>query len=289
MSDVEATSGDEQGLVAEAPGPFSAFPGGPPNVTLSHAGETGYPGVRLQANQDGTFPRQNIYVVLPEGSGLRFANQLLTVHGNQPYSGSLSPDQRTLTFKNVDLALKEKGSTSVAWVEVKASANATLGETALTFCVGDQGSRSTPVRVVDHIPFSVTPGGPPPVQLQRGGTNPGYPGVKLSVKEGTVSPQRVYVALPQGKGLRFATDAVNVLASPASAPVPYHGTFSDDEQTLVVEKVDLALSGEASAPVVFVAVLAPKDAQPGDANLLFCVGDRTSASTLVQVVDKHIG
>ncbi len=136
---------------------LSVFPGGPPDVTLTHAGGTGYLGVRLVAYGDGTVPAQTVRVSLPAGNGLRFVAEgnpgyMLTIqgaHGTQKtFPGAPSADGQSITFKNVDLALPGKGSESRAWVAVRASGNAPLGETHLNFQVGDQATSSTPIHVV---------------------------------------------------------------------------------------------------------------------------------------------
>ncbi|MFD8818208.1 hypothetical protein ACFV23_43655, partial [Streptomyces sp. NPDC059627] len=136
---------------------LSVFPGGPPEVTLTHAGSTGYPGVRLVADGDGTVPAQSVRVSLPEGKGLQFVAEgnpgyLLAVQGpggtQKSFPGAVSADGQSITFKNVDLALLGKGSESRAWVAVRASRNAPLGETHLNFRIGDRATSSTLIHVV---------------------------------------------------------------------------------------------------------------------------------------------
>ncbi|MFI9234981.1 hypothetical protein [Streptomyces sp. NPDC053079] len=131
---------------------FSVYRGGP--VTLTRAGETGYPGVNLRANQDDPVPPQNVRVTLPRGRRLQFVAQgdpgyQLTVQNGGQYNGILSPDGQTLTFENVDLVLSGKDSTALIWVAVKAPGNATPGETELSFRVGDVTSPSSSITVVD--------------------------------------------------------------------------------------------------------------------------------------------
>ncbi|MFD3582558.1 hypothetical protein [Streptomyces sp. NPDC058683] len=48
---------------------LSVFPGGPPEVTPTRAGGTGYPGVRLVADGDGTVPAQSVRVSLRKARG----------------------------------------------------------------------------------------------------------------------------------------------------------------------------------------------------------------------------
>ncbi|MFI9234983.1 hypothetical protein [Streptomyces sp. NPDC053079] len=300
MTAVEALSFDAQPSPDGRPAVlFTVVPGGPPAVALAPAGETGYPGVRLQqAGETGTVPPQDVYVALPRGKGLQFVPEgggdyLLTVldargHTNT-YRGILSSDGRAVTFEGVDPALSGKGSKSTAWLAVKASDNARLGETRLTYCVGDQASGSTPIRVVDRIPFSVTPGGPPDVTLNS--ANPvGYPGVGLQAGDsGTVSPQDVYVALPRGKGLRFVaqggTGYLLTVEDAQKNKKTYRGTLSSNGQALTFQGVNPALSGKGATSVAWVAVKAADGAPASkDAmSLTFCVGDQTSGSTPVHV------
>ncbi|MBB5122570.1 hypothetical protein [Streptomyces eurocidicus] len=300
MTAVETTNAGEQPPAdARTAVPFTVSPGGPPEVVLAPAGATGYPGVRLeQADESGTVPPQDVYVALPRGKGLRFVaeggiDHVLTVQDAQghthTYRGILSADGRAVTFEGVDPALSGKGSKSTLWLPVKASDNARLGSTYLTFCVGDRASESTPVRVVEHIPFSVTPGGPPDVTLNSA-TPIGYPGVVLVAGgEGTVSPQDVYVALPQGKGLRFVpqagTGCLLTVQDAHGDKKTYRGALSSDGRTLTFQGVNPALPGAGSTSSAWVAVKA-LDGAPASKDpltLTFCVGDRVSASTPVHV------
>ncbi|MGK5530677.1 hypothetical protein [Streptomyces sp. URMC 129] len=308
MIDLESMRAAEQAPVTEAGGPsadirvaveFSVSPGGPPDVALAPDGATGYPGVRVkQADADGTVLPQDVYVALPRGKRLRFAAEggsdyLLTVRDSRgtekTHRGILSSDGQALTFENVDLALSGKGSTATAWVAVKASDTARPGSTHLLFCVGDRTSGSTTIRVVDHIPFSVAPGGPPDVILKpAGGT--GYPGVRLRADDdGTVAPQDVYVALPRGRGLRFAaeggTGCLLTVRDARQVEKTYRGTLSSDGQGLTFQGVDPALSGKGSTSLAWVAVKASDTAPASEdpITLTFCVGDRPSGSTPIHV------
>ncbi|MFG2132771.1 hypothetical protein ACGFNV_33925 [Streptomyces sp. NPDC048751] len=135
---------------------FSVAPGGPPDVRLERAGNTGYPGVQLRAEEDGTVPAQSVRVDLPAGAGLQFVAEpryqltVLAAGGtSRAYYGTVSADGQSLTFDNVDLALSGRGSVSAAWVAVKALAGARLGDTRLTFRVGARTSDSTTIRVED--------------------------------------------------------------------------------------------------------------------------------------------
>ncbi|WP_171167872.1 hypothetical protein [Streptomyces sp. I05A-00742] len=140
--------------VGAATARFSVSPGGTP-VTLTRHGETRYPGVQLRTDADGGVPPQKIRVTLPQGRGLRFVSEggyqltVMDAHfGTTAYSGTLQPDEQSLVFDGVDLALRAKGATSTAWVAVKALPDAPApADTALTFHVGNQTSASTLIQV----------------------------------------------------------------------------------------------------------------------------------------------
>ncbi|WP_171167874.1 hypothetical protein [Streptomyces sp. I05A-00742] len=299
MPAVQSTPADGPAPGDRPTAPFTVTPGGPPDVVLALAGESGYPGVRLEAGGDGPVLPQDVYVALPRGKGLEFfpesgPNCLLTVlgaHGTAtPYPGTLSPDGRSLTFQNVDPALPGKGAKSAAWVAVTASDNALPGSTELLFCVGDRTSPSTLVRVVDDIPFSVSPGGPPDVTLDR--DHPvGYPGVRVRADDdGTVPPQDVYVTLPRGKGLRFNAEGGShcllTVQDTHGTTHPFPGHAAADGQALIFPGVNLFLSGKGTTSTVWVAVKATAGvpAEPKESTALtFCVGVRTSLSTPVDV------
>ncbi|MFE3183071.1 hypothetical protein ACFXKR_19705 [Streptomyces violascens] len=138
-----------------AGGQFSVSPGGP--VQLRRAGQIGYAGVELRAADDATIPAQTVRVTVPRGRGLRLSGQLIvgTMQGSDwqqtgSYTGTWSQDGQTLTFDKVDLSLSGTGSKSGVLVEVTASADAPLGDTSLTFQVGDQTSPSSPIRVINR-------------------------------------------------------------------------------------------------------------------------------------------
>ncbi|MFG3661505.1 hypothetical protein ACGF8A_28535, partial [Streptomyces sp. NPDC047706] len=135
---------------------FSVAPGGPPDVRLERAGNTGYPGVQLRAEEDGTVPAQSVRVDLPAGAGLQFVAEpryqltVLAAGGaSRDYYGTVSADGQSLTFDNVHLAVSGRGSVSAAWVAVKALAGARLGDSRLTFRIGARSSDSTTIRVED--------------------------------------------------------------------------------------------------------------------------------------------
>lgn len=122
-------------------------------MTLTRGGRTGYPGVNLRADQDDVVPPRTVQVTLPRERRLQFVAEgdpgyQLTVEKGGQYIGTLSSDGQTLTFRKVDLALSGKGSTSLMWVAVRASDNTTLGETDLTFRIGDATSPSSSITVL---------------------------------------------------------------------------------------------------------------------------------------------
>lgn len=136
--------------------PFFLSPGGPPDVTQTPGGATGYPGVKVTADRNGKVSPQTVVVSLPQDRGLQFVEEgqpgyqltVLDSHGAQKnHLGDLSADGQTLTFKNVRLGLSGKASTSTVWVAVKASNKATPGHTSVTFRVGHRTGHSTTINV----------------------------------------------------------------------------------------------------------------------------------------------
>ncbi|MCC3771602.1 hypothetical protein [Streptomyces sp. UNOC14_S4] len=276
--------------------PFSVTQA-PGILTSARGGAPVYPGVRLEATAD-TVPPQNVFVSLPGGKNLAFVTEgegpcQLTVQdsagGTKSYPGSVLPGGQAAVFQGVDLALPKKGAMSAAWVAVTASGDTPLGDTNLTFAMGDQASPSTVVRVVQYIPFSVSPA-VTPVPLSRGGKH-GYPGVvALAAGSGTVSPQDVYVALPEGKGLAFVNEGsvgdcqLTVLHDKSTYHYP--GTLTQDGQAVYFTGVDLHLTNTGPTPTtssVWVPAKASKDAPLGGANLTFAVGDQASLSARITV------
>ncbi|MGK5640367.1 hypothetical protein ACSNOK_18925 [Streptomyces sp. URMC 126] len=140
--------------VGAAASRFTVSPGGTP-ITLTRAGETRYPGVGLRAETDGAVPPQKVRVTLPPDGGLAFVAEggyqltVMDAHlATRTYTGDLHPDGRSLTFDGVYLALHGKGSTSAAWVAVKALPDAPVpSDLTLTFQVGDRTSPSTLIHV----------------------------------------------------------------------------------------------------------------------------------------------
>ncbi|MBO0654667.1 hypothetical protein J1792_18330 [Streptomyces triculaminicus] len=64
------------------------------------------------------------------------------------YVGSISSDDQTLTFTDVDLEIPQDGSWSVMWVCVSATADTPPGPTSVQFTIGDLVSPSTTIEVV---------------------------------------------------------------------------------------------------------------------------------------------
>ncbi|MGW1071669.1 hypothetical protein [Streptomyces sp. NPDC002537] len=276
--------------------PFSVTQA-PGILTSARGGAPVYPGVRLKATADAV-PPQNVFVSLPGGEDLAFDTASdgpcqLTVQdstgGTKSYPGTVLPDRKAAVFQGVDLALPKKGAVSAAWVAVTASGDTPPGDTYLTFALGDQASPSAVIRVVQYIPFSVSPA-VTRVPLPRGG-KPGYPGVVvLAANSGTVSPQDVYVALPEGKGLAFVNEGslgdcqLTVLHDKNTYHYP--GTLAQDGQAVCFTGVDLHLTNTGAKPVtsaVWVPVKAAKDAPIGGTSLTFAVGDQASLSAGIDI------
>ncbi|MFI1769156.1 hypothetical protein ACH41H_44995 [Streptomyces sp. NPDC020800] len=135
---------------------FSVSPGGAP-VTAERGGAVVYPGVEVRNNGTEAIPLQTVTAVLPADTALRFGTQTiadhqLTVWGSDGnitvYAGSISEDNQTLTFPDVDLAIPEDGSQAVMWVGVSASDDTPQGATSVEFTVGDRTSPSTTINVI---------------------------------------------------------------------------------------------------------------------------------------------
>lgn len=277
------------------PGSFDVTPGGPPGVHLVRGGAPGYPGVHLHNGGQGAVAPQDVTVVLPAGKRLRFESEAgtdyqLSVMDSQfnvsNHIGALSVDGQSLVFRQVDLALPVAGAVSAAWVSVTAANDAPVGPTALAFTVARKQSVSTSI-VVKGGGFSLSPGGPPDVHLERGGET-GYPGVHLRNEgEGPVDPQDIAVSLPVGKNLNFVPEkGVQYLLTvmDANGTLTQHiGLASADGHSLSFPQIDLALPGKGSTSVAWISVAAAPDAPVGDTALDFSVGGEGSASTPIKV------
>ncbi len=99
--------------------------------------------------------------------------------------------------------------------------------------------------------------------------------------------QTVQVHLPEGMGLQFVEEGnpgyqLTVLDSDG-AQKHFTGQLSHNGQTLTFSKVNLALTGKASASTAWVAVKAIDPNTRGRTSLTFQVGSETSQSTPVEV------
>ncbi|MFI0269669.1 hypothetical protein [Streptomyces luteogriseus] len=146
--------------------------------------------------------------------------------------------------------------------------------------VGDAGNRGQVV--LQWAEFTVTPGGPPDVELKQGG-QAGYPGVRIAA-DTAFAPVSVTVALPEGRGLLFGThtlaDYQLTVQNTEGAITRYRGTLSEDGTSLQFKDVDLDLPGTT---VTWVGVSADHSAPLGATSLTFTVGGKASASTTVVV------
>ena len=146
--------------------------------------------------------------------------------------------------------------------------------------VGDADRRGQVV--LQWAEFTVTSGGPPDVELTRGGPS-GYPGVRVA-SEVTFEPVTVTVALPADRGLLFGAhtlaDHQLTVQNADHETTQYPGTLSEDGTSLVFSNVDLQLPGTTT---MWVGVCAGHDAPLGATNLTFAVGGKTSPSTTIVV------
>lgn len=146
--------------------------------------------------------------------------------------------------------------------------------------VGDAGNRGQVV--LQWSEFTVTPGGPPDVQLVQGGAA-GYPGVRVDA-DVAFDPVSVTVALPADRGLLFGTQTLAdyqlTVQDAGGQTAQYVGVLSQDGMSLVFSDVDLQVPGTS---VMWVAVSAHHDADLGATNLDFTVGGKTSPSTTIVV------
>ncbi|WP_345600965.1 hypothetical protein [Streptomyces coacervatus] len=135
---------------------FTLSPGGAP-ATAERGGAPVYPGVEVRNNGTQAIPLQTVTAVLPTDARMRFGTQgnpdhQLTVwdaaRNITVYRGSISDDDQTLTFSDVDLGIPENGSRSVMWVCVSAADDTPSGPTSVEFTVGDRISPSTAIEVI---------------------------------------------------------------------------------------------------------------------------------------------
>ncbi len=149
--------------------------------------------------------------------------------------------------------------------------------------VGNAGAYGNPGQVVlQWTEFTVTPGGPPDVELAQGGAA-GYPGVRVEAGV-AFDPVSVTVSLPVGSGLLFGmqtlADYQLTVQNADGQTTPYMGTLSEDGTSLVFSGVDLQLPGTS---VMWVAVSAGHDAPLGATALAFTVGGKPCPSTTIVV------
>ncbi|MFB7507881.1 hypothetical protein [Streptomyces broussonetiae] len=140
--------------------------------------------------------------------------------------------------------------------------------------------------VLQWSEFTLTPGGPPDVELTRGGPV-GYPGIHVD-SDVEVAPATVSVTLPSDRGLLFGTQTLAdyqlTVQDPSGQTTPHMGKLSEDGATLVFSDVDLNLPGTA---VMWVAVSAGHNAPLGATSLAFTVAGKPSPSTTVVVTPAY--
>ncbi|MCC5481081.1 hypothetical protein [Streptomyces barringtoniae] len=146
--------------------------------------------------------------------------------------------------------------------------------------VGEAGNRGQVV--LQWSEFTVTPGGPPDVELVQGGSA-GYPGVRVDAGV-AFDPVSVTVTLPADHGLLFGTQTLAdyqlTVQNAGGQSTQYVGELSQDGMSLVFSDVALELPGTS---VMWVAVSAGHNAELGATNLAFTVGGKASPSTTVIV------
>ncbi|MBL1087520.1 hypothetical protein JK359_37210 [Streptomyces actinomycinicus] len=146
--------------------------------------------------------------------------------------------------------------------------------------VGDAGNHGQVV--LQWTEYTVTPGGPPDVELTRGGPA-GYPGVRVE-SDAAFHPVSVTVALPADHDLLFGSQTLAdhqlTVHSAGQEPTPYMGELSPDGSTLVFSDVDLQLPGRT---VMWVSVSADHGAPLGATGLTFTIGGKPSPSTTIVV------
>ncbi|MDF2269348.1 hypothetical protein P2Q00_28475 [Streptomyces coacervatus] len=136
--------------------------------------------------------------------------------------------------------------------------------------------------VLQWSEFTMTPGGPPDVELRQGGPV-GYPGVQVEA-DAAFDPVSVTVALPPDCDLLFGTQTLAdyqlTVQTADGQTTPYMGSLSEDGTSLVFSDVDLKLPGTT---LMWVAVSAGHNAPLGSTSLTFTVGGKTSPSTTIVV------
>jgi hypothetical protein len=146
--------------------------------------------------------------------------------------------------------------------------------------VGEAGNHGQVV--LQWAEFTVTPGGPPDVELKRGGQT-GYPGVRIAA-DSAFAPVSVTVALPADRQLLFGThtlaDYQLTVQDAAGKITRYRGVLSEDGCSLQFRDVELDLPGTT---VMWVGVSADHGAALGSTSLTFTVGGKACSSTSIVV------
>ncbi|MFE4514854.1 hypothetical protein ACFRMQ_11770 [Kitasatospora sp. NPDC056783] len=136
--------------------------------------------------------------------------------------------------------------------------------------------------VVHWVEFTVTPGGPPDIELVQGEAV-GYPGVRVEASV-AIAPVSVTVTLPAGQGLHFGSQTVPdhqlTVQNHPQPPTAYMGTLSADGLSLTFSNVDLELPDTST---LWVAVSAGSSAPLGTSSVSFTVAGQTSPSNPVIV------
>jgi hypothetical protein len=136
--------------------------------------------------------------------------------------------------------------------------------------------------VLQWTEFTVSAGGPPAVELVRGGPA-GYPGVRVASSV-ALALVTVTVALPAGKHLLFGTQHLadyQLTVQRADGSTTSHaGVLSEDGTSLTFTDVNLYLPGTTT---MWVAVSAGHDTPLGSTDLTFTVAGKTASSTKITV------
>jgi hypothetical protein len=146
--------------------------------------------------------------------------------------------------------------------------------------VGDACNRGQVV--LQWTEFTVSAGGPPAVELVRGGPA-GYPGVRVASSV-ALAPVTVTVALPADKHLLFGTQNLadyQLTVQQGDGTTTVHmGALSEDGTSLAFSDVNLPLPGST---IMWVAVSAGQDTPLGSTNLTYTVAGERASSTKITV------
>ncbi|GHE05104.1 hypothetical protein [Streptomyces alanosinicus] len=207
--------------------------------------------------------------------------------GSSPFGG-VELDRDILEIRKADEATVGSAWKRY-WEQHKGSFTAVSSDAYIKFADDTQlgfwsGAQLADVAVRLHsapvVPFSVSPGDP--VSLKRG-VETRYPGVQLqNGGQAAVPPQNIKVTLPPGKGLEFASYKLTVMDAFQNTR-QYNGNVSADGLTF--PDVNLALPQGGSTSVMWVEVKAGAGAPLGSTYLSFSIGDKTSPSSMLNVVE----